>query len=132
MADGATVLRQQIARLRKLGNLTRDAAPAVAQAVKSESTRQVARGVGPDGQPWALTKTGERPLQAAANAITVAVVGTTVILRLTGHHARHHFGAVKGKIKRLILPTAEIPDPFIRAITRVLTGEFHKIMGSES
>ncbi len=132
MADGSVALRKWIARLRELGKLAANSASDVAKAIKTEQLAQIARGEGPDGRPWKLTQKGERPLANAGRALTVRVVGTVIVLRLMGHHARHHLGAVKGKTRRQILPTGKIPDPVIRAIARVVTGEFHRTMGGNS
>lgn len=132
MADGATELRRQIARLRELGNLTTVSAPAVARTVKAETLKQTRKGVGPDGKAWTPIKTGERPFKNVAQNLKVSAIGSTVVMILTKHHARHHLGAVKGGIKRPIIPTDKIPEPMTRAITRVATGEFHRIMETES
>lgn len=129
VADGSAVLRDHVRRLRKLAGFGGASAEKVARALKSEVRKQVAAGLGPDGRPLQLTQEGKRPLQKADEAITVDAVGSTVVMRTMGHHARHHHGAVKGKIKRLLLPTADIPKPMVRAITRVMNGEFRKIMG---
>lgn len=118
---------RQIARLRTLSGFVGASAPAVAVAVKRELTTQIAAGTGPDGKAWKPTKAGTPPLRGAAGALTVRAVGTVVLATLTGVEARHHLGAVKGAVKRPILPTGKIPDPVSRAIERVLTGEFAAI-----
>jgi len=130
LADGFAALDRQIRRIRELGQLAEESAPAVAAAVKKEVTAQIARGVGPDGKPWKPTKSGEKPLQNAGKALTVRAVGPVVVLRLTGYHARHHLGAVKGGVRRPILPTRRIPDPVTRAIKTVVTRQFRKVMES--
>ncbi len=116
-------------RLRELGGFGGKSATLVARAVEADSRKQSARGVGPDGKPWPLTKTGQRPLQDVA--AVVRAVGTTVVMRLKGHRARHHLGAVRGKIKREILPNKRIPEQMTRAIDKVITGEFQRIMGTK-
>lgn len=131
MADGSIALRAQIAKLQELGNITTTATPTVAKAVKDEVVKQVNQGLGPDGKPWKETKAGTPPLQGAGRAVKVSAVGTVILLRLDGRHARHHLGAVKGGVKREQIPTGKIPDPVTRAITKVLTGEFRQIMGDE-
>ena len=128
--DGSIALNAQIAKLRRLGPaLTKGGAPAVALAVRGELAAQIAAGTGPDGRAWKPTKAGTPPLRNAAAALTVRAVGTVVVATLSGVEARHHLGAVKGKVKREILPTGKIPDPVTRAITRVVTAEFEAIMG---
>jgi hypothetical protein len=116
-----------IDRLHRLEGLTTLSAPKVAVAVEAEVRDQISQGVGPDGVPWKKTKEGKTPLQNAASALTVRPIGSVVLLRLTGPEAKHHLGAVKGKIKRPIIPTGKIPDPMTRAIERVVTGEFRRI-----
>lgn len=126
--SGEQALSKQIARLNSLGNLAARSVPFVAIAVKGEIAKQIKRGEGPDGRPWRLTEAGETPLKNADQAVQITVSGTVVLLRLDGHHARHHLGAVKGKKQRKILPTGNIPQPMTRAIKRVVTGEFFVIM----
>jgi hypothetical protein len=70
----------------------------------------------PDGTPWQKTKAGEQPLQNAAKALTVVAVGNTVVATLRGPEALHHLGAVKGHIRRQILPTRAIPDSAVKAL----------------
>ena len=129
MADGRAVLRAHIQRLRELEDLPTTVGPTVARAMKRELARQVARGVGPDGKPWPKTNDGEQPLQGAAKAASIRYLDGVVVVRLDGHHARHHLGAVRGKVRRPIIPTDRIPDPFTRAIQVVVTGEFRRVMG---
>lgn len=124
-------MREQIARLRRLPTLVHTAAPTVARVVEQEITAQIARGVGPDGRPWAPTQDGQQPLRNAAKALRVSSVGNAVVATLTGVEARHHLGAVRGSVKREILPTGRIPDPITRSIRTVVDAEFHKIMGDE-
>lgn len=126
--DGSIALDAQIAKLRRLATFVGGSAPVVALAVKREIGAQIAAGRGPDGKAWKPTKAGTPALRGAAGALTVKAIGSVVVATLTGVEARHHFGAVKGKVKREILPTGKIPDPVTRAITRVLTGEFNAIM----
>lgn len=125
-------MRDQIRRLRTLAGFGAASAPVVARAVKVESRKQVAAGLAPDGRPLQLTKEGKQPLRNAGQAITVRAVGSTVLMVIKGHHARHHLGFAKGKIKRPLIPTDEIPAPMTRAIERVVTGEFEQIMGVSS
>lgn len=128
-ASGFAEMDRQIARLRTLSKFVATSATVVAVAVRRELASQIDAGVGPDGKSWPPTEGGGRALRGAAAALSVRAVGTVVLATLTGVEARHHFGAVRGKVKREILPTGKIPDPVTRAITRVLTGEFNAIMG---
>jgi len=128
MSDGAAALDAQIARLRRLPTLVQSAAPGVARALELELQKQIAAGEGPGGAAWRPRADGSKPLQNAAKALTVTAVSTVVIARITGVEARHHLGAVRGKVKRQILPTAGLPQPMARAIETVVTREFTKIM----
>jgi len=129
MADGAVVLAEQIARLRSLGSLPKRSAPQVATALDPVMREQIASAVGPDGKAWPKTEDGHEPLQGAMRAVTIKAVGTVVLIRVEGHHARHHIGAVKGGKRRPIIPTGPIPTPMIKAITKVVEDDFRRTMG---
>lgn len=130
MADGRAALRAQIARLRKLSGLTKDVAPKVARAVERELRAQIAAGKGPDGKPWKRRQDGGQPLRNAAAALSVRAVGDVIVVRLDGVEARHHLGAVRGGVRRQIIPTGSMPDALTRAIEEVVTREFRSIMGA--
>lgn len=130
--DGSVEMERQIERLRKLGKVfVSGSAPIVAKAIDKEIAKQIDASEGPDGKPWKPTKAGTAPLQNASEAVTVKAIGKVVLVKVVDVEARHHLGAVKGKVKREIIPTGAIPTPITRAITRVLTGEFHAIMEDE-
>lgn len=128
---GFAALDAQIKKLRELGEIPTRVAPKVAQSAKREIARNVQAQRGPDGKPWAKGKQGQPVLRGAGKAVRASAVGSVVVLTLDDHHARHHLGAVKGKVKREILPTTKIPRPMTKAIERVVTGEFRAIMGPE-
>lgn len=124
---GFAALDAHIARLRGL-DLARRAAPDAARAVQDELRRQIAAGVDPDGKPWPRTQDGRKPLATAEKALAVGAVGTTIVLRLRGHVARHHRGIARGGIERQILPRRGIPQAMDRAIRRVLADHFREAM----
>ncbi len=128
MADPGRVLQAWIDKVRALGQMPETAAPEIAREVEQELEAQVREGVAPNGTPWQRTKDGRRPLQGAAKAIAVRVLKDVVLVRLTGHHARHHLGAVRGAVRRQIIPTGRIPDPMTRAIQRVVERKFKEAM----
>lgn len=130
MADGAAKLDAQIKKLRELGGMVDRAAPAIAKAVEGELRANVAAGVGPDGEPLTRTKDGRQPLERAGRAITVRALGTVILAKVSGHHALHHLGRARGGVRRPLIPTAKIPDPVTKAITKTLTAEFRKTMGA--
>lgn len=119
---------KQIARLRELGNLRDKVVPQVVIAVTEETTQQVARAEAPSGRQWRLTEDGETPLKGAAKGLTVTGVGSVILMELDELHSRHHLGAVKGKKQRRIIPTGDIPKPFLKAMEKVITDKFFAIM----
>lgn len=131
MADGSARLQEQIDRLRQLPTMVNRAAPKVATEFERELERNIAAGVGPDGRPWPKTKEGKLPLRNAAAALSVKAIGSVVLAKLTGIEVKHHLGAVKGGIRRPILPTGRIPDPITKAIATVIRDEFKATMGGQ-
>ena len=133
MADGAVAMNEMIRRLNATSGMAERMAPAVATAAKAEIGRTANAQERPDGKAWTPGKDGGPVLRGAAGAIQTAVIGTRIVLRLDGHYARHHVGAVrggkKGSLRRQILPTATMPDPMVRAIERVAEDEFKRTMG---
>lgn len=129
MSSGHEVLHDMKRRLRELGDIAEDVAPEVAEAVHDELTKQIRRGVGPDGRAWKLTRDGRQALRNADKALDVRAVGSVILTRLGGPEARHHLGAVRGKVRRPILPTRRIPNPMTRAIRRVVERKFEHVMG---
>lgn len=129
VSDGNAVMKAKIAQLHALAKAPTEAAKDVARAVAVEMGKQISEGRGPDGERWRLTQEGNRPLKRAASSLTVKAKGTAILIQLTGRHARHHLGAVRGKIKRQIIPTRRIPDTVSRAIEKVLDDYFREVMG---
>jgi hypothetical protein len=127
-AQGFAALDAQIRRLRSVEGLATDAAPHVAKALKEELDAQIARGEGPDGVPWVLKDDGHRPLRFAANAVTVKALGSTIVARVEGPEAYHHRGQTRGNIRRPIIPTGKLTQPFTRAIKRVLDERYAALM----
>ena len=127
MADGFAALQAQIARLRGLGVMAKEAAPEVAEAIAVELRGKAAAGVSPDGAPWAPTKAGGAPLRGAAGNLRVSNVGGSILIRITGPDAMHSTGRGRGKVVRRVVPT-EISDGMGRAIQSTLTDWFHKAM----
>jgi hypothetical protein len=133
MADGSVAVAEMIRRLRECGSMVDRMAPAVAVAAKREVIATASAQERPDGKAWAPGKDGQPVLRGVAGALQATAVGTRVVLRLDGHYARHHVGAVrggkKGSLRRQILPTGTMPAPMTRAIERVAEDEFKKTMG---
>lgn len=124
MADGFAKLDSMIARLSTLGPQTvRAAAPKVAKVLERELVAQIGRGQGPDGKAWAPTKDGRTALRNAASALSVNAVGNAVVARLEGPEALHHKGAVRGGVRRQILPTTKLSGPAAVAVREVIAAE---------
>ncbi len=128
MADAYKEIARQLAILRELGSLATSVAPLVAREVRKDILEHVKDGVDPEGKPWKKTKDGHTPLQNTDENLRVRVFGSRVVATLEGRHARHHLGAVSGRVQRKILPTRSIPDTMARAIKRVADAEFRKIV----
>jgi hypothetical protein len=129
MSDGYTAMQSMIAKLRKLGQSAATIAADIAPALREELEANIAAARSPDGTPWKPTQAGTAPLRGAASALGVAAVGTKVLAAVRGIEARHHYGTVKGKIARPLLPTAELPAQLVELVTRVAQKRFRMIMG---
>lgn len=130
--SGHTQLRKMLDRLASMGSVAADSARDVSVAVRRELEEQIERAEGPDGRRWPRTRDGRRALRNAKRALSVKAVGNVVIARLTGHHARHNVGAVKGGVRRQILPSGGLPDAFTRAIARVIERRFREIASGDA
>lgn len=120
-------------KVRTLATLPKRAEPVLRRAVESDTKSNAAKGKDPDGNPWRRSKDGRAVLQNAAKAISVSVSSAVILITVTGRHARHHLGIVrgtgsKGERARRIIPTSEIPKTTTRAMERAATGEFRRIM----
>ncbi len=110
--------------------LCEDAAPEVAEAVRSEIEKTIAAGTTADGQAWQPTQKGKTPLRNASKALRVAAVGSSIVVKISGPEARHHLGRAKGGIQRPIIPNEGIPAPVSSAIKRVLSERFSDALGA--
>lgn len=120
-----------IRKLQELKHLPERAAPAVAQALEDEIVSAVERQQGPTGEAWKSGREGKPMLQNVRKHLEVRAVDGAVLATLTGHYVRHSRGAVRGKVKRQILPTRGLPDAVSKAIARVIAGEFKQTMGAK-
>lgn len=130
--NGDAELDEIIARIRKVPQLGRIAAPEVADAVDAQLRSTIGAGESSDGKPWAPRKAdGGRALVHASDAVKVGAIGSVVWMRVTGIEAAHHRGAVKGKVARPIIPTAAtgIPAGMIAPVTNALTEVFKREVG---
>lgn len=129
MSDGYTVMQGLIGKLRELGQSAEDIASDIAPELRAEIEGNIAGARAPDGTPWKPTQAGSAPLQNAGAALGVAAVGTKVLAVVRGIAARHHYGTVRGRIARPILPSGSLPSQIVEMVTRVAQQRFRLIMG---
>lgn len=113
---GAATIDQWIANIRSLPEMLNAAAPQIGEALLAEFQRTAAAGTTPEGEPWAPTKKGNRPLANAASSMQLVVSGNVIIIKITDHHVFHQFGA--GSPARHILPSGGLPDRLGNAIRK--------------
>lgn len=128
--SGAAALAAPLALLAALPGLATRAAPDVAVTLRKEIVAQTKRGEGPDGKKWKPGQEGVDVLQHVEKALRVTARGTTIVASLSGHNARHSLGAVRGGVRRQIMPTLTLPDPVIRAIKAVIEAEIKATVGA--
>jgi hypothetical protein len=105
-------LDKHIARVQSVPGVAKRIAPDLAKDVQRILVKNIAAGIGPDGNRWQATKDGAAPLRNAARALTVSAVDAMIVMLLEGPEAKHHKGSARGRIKRLILPTRATIAPF--------------------
>jgi hypothetical protein len=128
MAKGEAELDAWVAKLRRLPEMVKAAAPELAVALKSELDKNIAAGRAPDGSTWKPKKDGGRPLVNAAAAVTTRADGSVVQAVLTGPEVFHHYGTKKDP-ERQILPRGVMPDSLGLAFRAKMVEQFEKTMG---
>lgn len=130
MSTGEAQLDAMIAKIRKIPDLVKRAAPACASAFGAAFKADLSAGHAPGGETWAAKKDGGRPLVNAAEHVDVRAVGTVIVSRLTGarHWFVHNQGAGKTLPKRQIIPSGETPAELNAAIERELRNEWNRMM----
>lgn len=128
MADGDMAeLRRWIADLEAMQGFASTVAPDAAEAMRLGLTKTIGAGQDPYGRPHELTREGEAPLTGAARDMTVTTFGPSVLVRLSGIGARHHFGSVRGKRIRRLIPTDRvIPSPIVADMKRRFEKRFEE------
>ncbi|HSN30626.1 MAG TPA: hypothetical protein VLT45_30275 [Kofleriaceae bacterium] len=117
-------------RVRALPDVVERAMPAIREGLEAELRAQIARGENPKGTAWKKTQKGESPLHNAAKAITIERNGLEILVTLVGVEARHHYGWVRGGVKRQILPNAgTLSTAFAKVINDALDREFVRVTG---
>jgi hypothetical protein len=84
---------------------------------------QLAKGQTPAGDTWKATKKGNKPLKGAANAYMQTVVGQSIVMKVMGRYAFHHFGAGDNPAREQ-LPTGAMPKELGNAIRAGLVDDF--------
>jgi hypothetical protein len=77
----------------------------------------------PDGKSWVLTKKNSKPLKGAANAYMQNIVGRSIVMKVMGRYAFHHFGAGHSPA-RPQLPEGTMPKELGNAIRQGLVDDF--------
>ena len=129
MSDGYNVLQGLIGKLRELGQAPEAIAADIAPELREALEENIAASRAPDGTPWRPTQRGNAPLANAGAALGVAAVKTRVLAVVQGIEASHHYGHVRGKIARPILPGSNMPPQIVELIARVARQRFQLIVG---
>lgn len=106
-------------------------APIVATALRDHVTETISAGTDAYGQSWPLTEAGGKALGNAAKHLETRQSKSVAVISIQGSTAReiegrHHYGRVKGGIRRQILPTRKIPLKLANLIKQRLTDAFQK------
>jgi hypothetical protein len=97
-------MQKAIDTMAKIGRLPQDVAAAAAPLLEKQLLANIAAQRGPDGKAWQPSANGAPVLLNAGKSLKVGSTGPTLWARLYGVEARHHLGAVKGGVRRRILP----------------------------
>ena len=127
MSAADAAFDRRLAQLDALAKLPRSAAPAIARAVELVQHETIAAGTDPQGRAWPLTKTGEKPLQHAAAAVTVTPVDGAIVIAVEGHEALHDKGKARGHVRRQIIPSGALPRKMSAAIGDAVDQAFTEI-----
>ena len=113
---------QQLAMLRDLAanGLSMAAAAPRVEAFMRETLGQFKA---PNGETWVLTKKGQKPLKGAAAAYMQSVVGRSIVMKVLGRYAFHHFGAGDNPVRGQ-LPFGFMPKELGNAIRAGLVDDF--------
>ena len=96
---------------------------AAADNVDAFMRSQLAKGQTPDGKTWQPTKKGTKPLKGAPSAYMQSVVGRSIVMKVLGRYAFHHFGAGNNPAREQ-LPTGAMPKELGNAIRAGLVDDF--------
>lgn len=85
---------------------------------------KLAKGETPEGEKWKLTQKGTKPLKGAPSAYMQSVVGRSIVMKVIGRYAFHHFGTGYLPPRRQ-LPEGRMPAEMGNAIRQGLVDDFN-------
>ena len=129
-ADARATMQRWVRQVRSLPGLAAKVAPKVADKLRTALLANYVAQRGPDGTPWEPANDGRTMLQSAAGALDVSAQSTVITARIRSRNLyRHHAGIARGRKRRPLLPTRDLPQPVSDAIKAVLTEQFGAHMG---
>lgn len=134
MTSASVQIDNTLKKLDELKQLGLRAAPTIVKVMEAHLRRTIKAGTDPYGTPWAPRKVdGGRPLVHADETLKVTWHGRHIIVEIHGIHARHHKGAVKGRVKRpIIFNQKELPPALVEDIRAALGEELKKIVQGDT
>ena len=112
-----------------LGRLPDELAAAAVVPLRQLLTANIAAQRAPSGVAWQPGAQGQPVLTGAAKALTVTSAGPTLTATLTGPEARHNSGAVKGKVKRQILPSRNSLGGVAKILQKIAAKKVAELQG---
>jgi hypothetical protein len=116
-----------IARIEAIGQI--EVAPIIANAMHAHVTETANAGTDAYGKAWPRTQHGAQALQQASKHLVASSTPKLASISIQGStdraiEGRHHFGNVKGGLRREIVPTRLIPIKLANLIKLRLTAAF--------
>ena len=112
-------LQAAIDMMAKVGRLPEQVAAACVEPLRRETLANIAANRDPNHRPWPVSLSGGPVLLNAGKSLEVGNTGPTLWARLYGVEARHHLGAVKGGVRRRIIPRRDSMRGVAKIFTRV-------------
>ena len=128
---GNAGIDDMIARIRSMPGMATAALPEIGGVILAQIQATASAGQSSEGTPWAPKKRGGgRAMVNAAAALSMAVLGNVILVKLTGPEVFHHYGAGgKGHVARPILPRGGLPDRLGDAIRKGMVSFCEAWMG---
>ena len=102
-ADAYTAINSLANTCKKLEGYKTEFLPLLASRLLAHIKQTSSAGTAPDGTQWPATKKGARALPSAAEKVDVSIVGSTIVMTVQGHAARHNYGQVRGGVVRRVI-----------------------------